>query len=284
MNKYKGGALRDNRSKIKKFFSPQHPYSGLINWSSTPTIPGKVPVQRNQEGSPDSSSCVAQSKQSCIYANLGIITSAQPIFSRRLNFPTEGMYLYDADQLMVSTGTNLESLIPSEHLNDMQLDLASSFPTPIKATGKGVTVQIDADHIADAINLAKAVSVTFESNEQEWDHENFTPVYQGTPTTFGHCICLYGYFMNQGVKTFIATDSDGQWSSPTGLRYITESFLVKRATGCSYNLSFIDTTFPIAPTIPVQPLLVKDPMNVYPNMKPESVAWWTNFWNFLKRK
>lgn len=239
MNKIKGGARKDNRSKLRKFFTKKHPYSGLVPWTTIPIIPGHTPPQRNQRGTPDSSSCVEQTKQSCVYANLGIETSAQPGFSRRIGAPNSvGMYLYDASNLAYNIGTNLESLIPSEHMNDDQLDVSNTTPLTIKATGKGVDVEIDANHIADAILTANAVSVTFESNEEEWDATNFTPMYKGTPTTFGHCICLYGFFMNNGLKTFIATDSDGQWSSPTGLRYITEPFLLERATGCDYSPNF----------------------------------------------
>lgn len=243
-NKYRGGALKDNR--VELVYKPR--FSGLIDWSTTPTIPGILPSQRNQRGSPDSSSCVAQSKASCINSVTGIVASAQPIFIRRKGgLNSEGMYLSDADSIAFTVGTNTEALNPSQHLSDAKLDVPNTIPITIKATGDGIDVPITADDVAQAILEGKAVSAAFESNESEWDCPNNTPVYNGTPTSFGHCISLYGFVLINGVKTFIANDSDGQWSSPTGLRYITEDFLLKRCTGVSYNPNFVVIT----PTKPI---------------------------------
>lgn len=270
-----GGVRKDTRNRLRKFFtSKTHTYSGIIHWTDTPNIPGTKPAQRNQEGFPDSTSCVAQSKASQINSATGIVASARPIFSHRIGAPaSSGMFLYDADNITQTTGTTTEALSTSELMSDAQLDVPYTFQPMIKATGKGVNVPIDADSIASAILTAKAVSVSFESNGQEWDSPNCTPVYHGTPITFGHCISLYGFFLNAGVKTFIANDSDGQWSSPGGTRYITEDFLIKRGTGASYSPGFtvISTDTP-----------VKDPTNTYPNMTPETPKWWSWFWYFLR--
>ena len=60
-NKYKGGVLKDTREESEKTY---HQFiGGLVNWTETATIPGVKPAQRNQEGSPDSSSCVCITKR-----------------------------------------------------------------------------------------------------------------------------------------------------------------------------------------------------------------------------
>lgn len=264
MNKMQGGALKEKWHK--KIFQRTHLYSGIVNW---PTSPMRArPAQRFQI-SPlgDSSSCVAQSAAGQAEMWLGKPMSAQPIFSRRTP-KGYGMYLSDADSISIATGTNTEALVASQKMTDSQLDVPNSTLTPFKGSGKGTFVPINADSIADAINIAKGVKVTFESNEEEWDSPNQTPVWDGGKTTFGHCIFFFDFYMNKGVKTFIANDSDGLWSSPNGLRYITEAFLVKRATGASYVPTWIDTTL-----IPVPG---------FPNMKPESpiwIKWFLYFWN-----
>lgn len=238
-NIYSGGAKREKFGK--KFFSKKHSYSGLVNWANSPTR--TRPAQRFQTSpNGDSTSCVAQSKAGHIELFLSKIISAQPIFYNRSNKPNTGMYLSDCDSITLKIGTNTEQIIPSEKLNDTQLDTLNLSPTPIKATGQGVFVAQDADHIADAISHFKGVSCTFVSNSDEWDSPNQTPVYKGTPTTFGHCIFLFDFFLNNGVKTFVANDSDGLWSASNGLRYITEDFLLKRCTGASYNPSYVDTS------------------------------------------
>lgn len=273
-NKIKGGVLNDNRAEGEKNYHVVT--AGLVNWTDTQTIPGTKPTQRNQEGSPDSSSCVAQSKASQINSATGIVASARPIFAHRIGAPaSDGMYLYDADNIVVSVGTTTEAILPSELMSDAQLDQLFTFTPIIKATGSGVDVEINADAIADAILAAKSVSVTFESNEQEWDAENCTPVHiPGSTITFGHCISLYGFFLNNGVKTFIANDSDGQWSSVYGIRYITEAFLLARGNGASYSPGFVTT---------VPTLVEKDPTHTFPNMTPETPSWWTKFWSFLRK-
>lgn len=264
-----GGAIPEKR--LTKFFSKKHRYSGIVNWPTTPTR--KKPSQRFQT-SPhgDSTSCVAQSKASHIEIKTGIVVSAQPIFHNR-SPRTPGMSLSQADNNAFTIGTNTETLIPSQRMTDAELDVPSTQPTPIKATGKGVFVPLNADSIADAINQFGGVSVTFGSNGEEWDAPGQTPVYNGKPVEFYHCIFLYDNWKNNIIKTFEASDSDGLWSSPTGIRHITETFLLKRATGASYNPDY---------TVPVVQPLISDPTQTFPLMKPEPKKFWDLFWYYLK--
>jgi len=272
-NKMQGGALPDKWHK--KVFGKKHVYSGLVNW---PTVPTRTKPSQRFQTSPtgDSASCVAQSKASHVEVVLGVVVSAEPIYINR-SPKTPGMSLSQADDNMYKIGTGTEALIPSQKMTDAQLDVPSLQPTPFKATGKGVFVSLNADAIADAINQFEGVSVTFGSNESEWDGPQFTPRYNGTPVSFYHCIFFYDFYMDNGVKTFLACDSDGLWSSPLGERKITENFLLKRATGASYSPGFVDTTSVVL-------VEIKDPTNTYPLMTPETTTWWQKFWYYLRGK
>lgn len=231
IHKYKGGALKDPIRK--KIFAKKHKLSGaIISWPTTPTR--TRPSQRNQEGTPDSSSCVAQGVASHAELWLGDIMSAQPIFFNRAGgHGSYGMSLSDADNISLNIGTNTEALIPSQRMSDAQLDTPVSTPTPYRALGKGIFVRQSMDDIADAITQYKGVKLTFASNGDEWDEPNQTPVYKGSPIEFRHQIFAFDFFINNGVRTLVCNDSDGIWSSSNGLRYITEDFLKKRCTGAS---------------------------------------------------
>ena len=74
-----------------------------------------------------------------------------------------------------------------------------------------------------------------------------TPVYLGTPVTFGHAVCATDFSLVNGVKTLCCRDSAGQFSSPTGIRLITEDFLNKRCRGAMYFLGAKAITAPTAP-------------------------------------
>jgi hypothetical protein len=85
----------------------------------------------------------------------------------------------------------------------------------------------------------------FDSNEDEWQ---VTPVYLGTPTTFGHSIEVVDFFTINGVKFLLARDSAGQFSSPKGYRLISQDFLTHRCRGAMYFLGIAPITSTPSPT------------------------------------
>lgn len=207
-------------------------YGGLpYEWTEI-AEPYKLPSQRFQLA--DDMDCVAHSTATFLEAQTGIVASAQSIYRARKDYPADdGMYLSDAGSIAL-TGTTTETQVPSNNVGCPVLDKEALPPLVeryIKALGQPIYCAINIDEAAEAIQRAKAVLMTFESNGTEWE---LTPEYLGTPVTFGHCITGLIPTLINGVKTIIARDSAGQWSSPNGTRYITEAFLLKRCTGIMY--------------------------------------------------
>jgi hypothetical protein len=143
------------------------------------------------------------------------------------------MVLQDCGDIDYNQGTTFEQTVPSQNMNDAEMDAIKLPPLGTKISGYRTIGTIAIDSIAEAIQAYGQCLLVFDSNTQEW---LLTPVYLGTPTTFGHCICAIDYGLVGGVKTLCCKDSAGQFSSETGIRFITEDFLLKRCFGAMYYL------------------------------------------------
>ncbi len=227
--------LSDPRSISEKSQDHVHDttYSGLpVTWVEKPMTSWVTTSQRNQDGS---FSCVAQSSATAVEKLTKNVISAAN-YQLRTNKPGEGMFLQNMGDISKNQGTILESLVPSQKIGDPQLDSIVLPPLTIKITGYRTFNTIDIDLIAQAIQAYGNCLLIFSSNPAEWQR---TPVYLGGETTFGHCICATDFTLIKGVKTLICMDSAGQYSSPTGLRLITEDFLTKRCRGAMYYLGVL---------------------------------------------
>lgn len=204
-------------------------YGGLpVVWQEKTDY--KLPSQRFQNGS---YTCVMQGSASSIEVLLGKIFSAAPYQLREGG--GQGMYLQNAGDILYKIGTEFEINIPSQNMNDAQID-ALRLPEIMKVKVTGYRTFSDyknIDAIAEAIQAYGQCNITFGSNHEEW---KITPQYLGTPITFYHNICAIDYCLRNGVKTLVCRDSAGQDSSPAGIRFITQDFLSQRGTGAIYYL------------------------------------------------
>lgn len=241
------GVIEDPRPPEKKAQDHLHEnlYSGLpVAWIEKPQSTWRLPSQRNQDGS---FSCLPQSAGSAIETVLKQIVSAAE-YKLRADPTQQGMYLQNLGDILYNIGITLESVCPSQNMSDQQLD-SIVLPTPtIKITGYRTFINRDMDTIAQAVQAYGHCILTFVSNSDEWQ---LIPVFLGTPTTFGHGICVVDFTLINGVKNLVCRDSAGQWSSPTGYRLITEDFLLKRSTGAMYFLGA--KIIPPAPVVPAVP-------------------------------
>ena len=225
------GVIPDPRPEHLKAQDHLHEerYSGLpVVWIEKPQSTWKLTTQRIQDGS---GSCVKQSSESAKEVFLKQVTSAGG-YQFRANKPDGGMWLQNCGDIDYNQGTVLEVVTPSQQMNDAQMD-AIQMPSTlnIKITGYRTFQTIDIESIAEAIQSYGNCLLVFHSVWSEW---LLTPVYNGLPTTFGHCINATDFTLINGVKTFVCNDSAGQESSPTGLRLITEAFLNYRCVGAMY--------------------------------------------------
>ena len=244
MNDILSAVIPDPRPIEEKLkdYSHTEKYGGLpVTWVEKPSNMWSMPSQRNQDGS---YSCVMQSSASAIEDMTGQIISALPYKLR--NGGGQGMYLQNAADILKNNGAPLESVGPSQNMNDVQIDSATLPSSVVKISGYAFPDCHNIDQIAEAIQAYGNCIIAFGSNSQEWTTE---PIYSSGPVTFYHAIEATDYTLFNGVKHLICRDSAGQYSSPAGYRLISEDFLKNRATGAMYY-----TGFKLANSEPPQPV------------------------------
>lgn len=195
-------------------------------------------TQRNQDGS---YSCGMQAGAKAEEALTGKVVSSSPYFWRK-NYPGEGMFMQDIGDILYNRYTCLESNSPSQNQNETQMNTLKPLTTTIGITGyRTITNPKDIEQIAEAIEAYGQCIILLESNTEEYQ---VTPFYNGKVVEFGHYICGVDYGLVNGVKTIVAEDSAGQFSSATGVRYLTADWIVKRVEGALYFLGGKDTSVP----------------------------------------
>jgi len=245
------GALLDNRSeelkaKDYKSTNPELASAVTLKWIEKPVSAWKNYPARNQDGS---SSCVAQAFQKAYTVLTGKINSAHPIYRSRMNFPGEGMYLYDGGDIFKKQGTVDETEDVSQNVGEAIMNLPISEQVKLlladgmKCRKIGayifVTANKDIDAIAEAIEKYGHCIITVQSNYNEWTS---IPVVNGEPK-WGHAICAIDYVLYQGKKYIVIEDS---WGPNLGQfddrRILSAEFLQARCTGALY------ITPPVPPT------------------------------------
>lgn len=214
-----------------------------LNWQELDISSLNFPSQRIQNGS---YSCVFQAGATALEALTGEVISASEYFWRK-NYPEQGSWLQDMADIFKNRLVVTEATSPSQNQSEPQMNQIKALATFLGISGYKQPNATNIDEIAEAIEAYKQCVMTFESNSGEWDMPNTTPVYLGTPIAFGHAICGLFYGLINGTKVIVCRDSAGIWSSPKGLRIITESFLLKRATGAIYFLGSKEK--PVAPVV-----------------------------------
>lgn len=207
-----------------------------VTWVAKDPSTWKSYSVRDQDGS---GSCVSQGSAKAIETKTGVVESAHPIYARRANAPSEGMYLADAGNILINLGTTTEALDPSQLMSEAQMDLPVTVETPLKISSY-VFVPINADSIAQAFDTFGAMPITFNLSYTEWTD---VPTYNANSViNGGHCVCIVDRFLYNGQKAFLIEDSWGHATSigNGGQRIITEAFLLARCTGVMY---FIPNNF-----------------------------------------
>lgn len=252
MSNIQNGAIADPRplSEQQKDHLHENLFSGLpVHWIEKPRATWALAHQRNQDGS---FSCVKQASETAKEKIINIVTSAMGYQFRAAGKGSEGMYLQNCGDIDYNIGTVMEIDAPSQNMDDPHIDaIVPPKNFTVKITGYRTFALIDIELIAEAIQAYGQCLLIFSSNIEEWDAINQTPVYNGQTITFGHGICAVDFTLINGIKTLVCMDSAGQWSSPNGVRLITQDFLNARCKGAMYYLGAFVLPI-IAPIIPVQ--------------------------------
>lgn len=190
-----------------------------------------------------STACVAFAKAKQIsikiYELTGVWIDFSPasIYQLRVNKPSGGMNISDANEIVNKSGVTLEALMKSQNLTETQINqvkrskVADLMGKAIaEAVVKYLYVPINIDRIAQTLEAKKAVSLLIFATADEYSR--MTPVvldqnlkYENAPIR--HEVVAVDYFLDQnGVKKLYINDSAHFGGIP--VREFTEDFLVKR--------------------------------------------------------
>ncbi len=241
------GALDDVRlpeEKEKDFRHEELASIAPIEWKEKPQEQWRKFPIRNQNGS---GSCVANSK----VKELGILNfneeqefitlSARDIYTRRVNQATAGMAGQDANQIVIKNGATLESLMPSEGLNEALMNNSIDRKPSKEVIGmvfrpkNWIALPFDFDAIANILSKGIPVNLFFKFDIAEWNQQVPT-INPDSKLSSHHSIVAVDYFLYNNKKAFLIEDSWSINSGIEGRRILTEDW-IPRISWASY---FVD--------------------------------------------
>lgn len=248
------GAIKDPRPPEEKekdyWFNEIVSTPEAVNWmEKKPEEWRKFPIF-NQDGS---GSCVAQT----VAKLLGILYwlknnqyvhfSATHIYQRRQNRPQSGMWGVDAFNI-ARQGVTLEELVPSQNLNDAQMDgiQIPQYKQDVGAVfkiGNYVTMPTkDIEIIASTIQkTGKGVMVWFYFKRDEWTNEpkiKYPNLAESGLDVVRHSVTATDFTLYKGEKAIVIDDSWGTQFGVAGQRVIRESFYKARNLFAAYPIGF----------------------------------------------
>lgn len=241
------GALPDPRSDKSNDYSHHEFLASAtvpVVWTNKDPSTWKKYSIRDQDGS---SSCVSQGTAKAIEVLTGKIASAHPIYSRRTNFPSEGMWLQDAGEIISHIGTTTESKDPSQKMGEASMNKPTTVDTDIQVSNYFfIPVSAGIDAVAQAIDQYGHCVWCFNIDLQEWE-QNMPTVVSKPNIISGHCNCGVDRTLHNGLKTIVDDDSWGTVGGTigiTGQRLISEDFFNKRCTGVMILVPWVAHTGP----------------------------------------
>jgi hypothetical protein len=252
---FQSGALIDTRSdaeKLKDFkFEEIVTSVAPVNWVEKPQAQWRKFPIFNQDGS---GSCVAQT----LAKLLGILYwikngtyvhfSATHIYQRRANKPQGGMAGMNAFDI-AREGVTLEELVPSQNMNDAQMDAAdiAQYKKDVGSVFKvpnAITVPVkDIDTIASIIQqTGKGVMVWFYFKNDEWTSHpivKYPNLDMYAQSTVRHSVTAVDFTLKNGKKCLVIDDSWGSSYGVAGQRTIDEDFFKARNFFAAYPVNFV---------------------------------------------
>jgi hypothetical protein len=204
-----------------------------IKWKEIPESQWRKYPVFNQDYS---SSCLAQGTakalgiENFLEERKFIHSSARDIYTRRANYPGEGMYFMDAMNIARKFGATIEQLMPSQGLNESLMnDFSDRTPLTeiIAKVGRGgnnIVLPISIDQIASVIEPeGKPVILGVRFGPNEWFGKK-VPEILGTDTRYAHGICATNAVLYQGKKSLIIEDSAYYDAQKEAVRVLTEDW------------------------------------------------------------
>lgn len=166
--------------------------------------------------------------------------SAKPIYARRKNKTSAGMYMDDLGNICIEFGTVPESLYSSPNDTDANMSNLNDYLTAFESMGKVLRAKNyfwlydtkNIDSFAQILALGKPVVMTVIFGDGEF--ETMDPEVKPVPTKYGHAITILpnAYFTYQGKKAILIQNSWGDWRYYGGRQILTEDWFIKNRVVC----------------------------------------------------
>lgn len=232
---------RSKKEKAKDWKAEELAGSLVVNWKEKKKW--KTYTERNQKST---NSCVAQSLSKMlevlnkIEENKTVVFSATPIYEKRANKPSEGMWLQNALQIAKDHGTTTENRIKSQMLksdSEMTKEFLKWSPedeeiAKIYGVEAYAEVQIDMDVIAGHIEAGRPVLLFIYADINEYTEfptiKNSSLLRENAPIR--HAITAVDYGLIKGKK-YLKIEDSAHFKNVSE-RYFDEAFL-SRVYGCA---------------------------------------------------
>lgn len=232
------GVIPDPRSEEekKKDYRAEEILSAFapIEWKEKSEADWKKYPVFNQA---QSSSCVLQAVakalgiENYLEEKKFIRLSARDGYTRRINYPQEGTYFIDGMNIGYKYGLTFEQLMPSQGLNESQMnDFSDRTPiceitAKIAKGGNHFSLPSDIESIASIVEpTGKPVVLGVRFGPNEWFGRKVPIIIPGTNPIWGHGICTTNAVLYQGKKSLVIEDSAYYDPTNEAIRVITEDW------------------------------------------------------------
>lgn len=154
--------------------------------------------------------------------------SARDIYTRRMNAPNEGMWGADACEIARKYGATLRVLMPSDLLDEGQMNRATDRTVSTERIGKvfqaknWVSLPFDIEKIAQVIQSGKGALLFFKWDYKEWDIPD--PTIMGNNIPYHHALAGVDFGLMNGKKGIFVDDSWGKNRGVNGQRFVSEEW------------------------------------------------------------
>ncbi len=204
---------------------------------------------RDQDGS---GSCVSQALAKGfevlrkVHKGDTIVFSSTPIYQKRANRPNEGMYLADALNIAVKTGTCREKDCKSQQMSNAQMD-AAVLPANFEDLNNEVdvvaslVVPVDFDYVAAWIEQYGYAQIHIAADRKSWSRD--FPKLGSLNRGIRHAVAGVDAVTYDGVQYIVIEDSWGSFGEFTGQRLLSREVFNDMVTSCGTITVFkFDTT------------------------------------------
>jgi len=166
--------------------------------------------------------------------------SAKPIYARRRNKISAGMYMDDLGNICREYGTVPEILYPSPNDTEANMSCLEGYLSAYESIAKVLRVKnyfwlyqtTNIDSFAQILALGKPVVMTVIFGDGEFGE--IAPEVKPVPTKYGHAITILpnAYFTYNGKKAILIQNSWGDFRYYGGRQILTEDWFINNRVVC----------------------------------------------------